>query len=335
MQKPTVAIAIGKANYKRMFSQEAWDALDAFANVVHHPGDEPAEKAELMKLLADADACITSWGVAQLDADVMKAAPKLKAMAHMGSSVKRFVSDAFWQRNMHLTSTGIALANTVAETTLGLMIVGQKHIWQLAQHVRAGGWRESPVWDRWYASELYRKNVGIIGASHVGRHVIELLKPFKPYVLLYDPFVTAEEARKLGATKMELDELLKQSDVVSIHAPANQHTHHMLNAAGLALMKDDALLINTARGTLIDEQALIAELSKGRFFAFLDVTDPEPPAADSPLRTLDNVVVVPHIAGCIENCTMLGELAVEEIRRFFAGEPAVYQITPELFERIS
>jgi phosphoglycerate dehydrogenase-like enzyme len=335
MQKPLVAIAIGKANYKRMFSQQAWDALETFANVIHHPGDEPTEKDELIKLLKDADAVITSWGVAQLDVDVMKAAPNLKAMAHMGSSVKRFVSDAFWQRNMHLTSTGIALARTVAETTLGLMIVGQKRIWQLAQHVRDGGWRDAPVWDRWYACELYRNNVGIIGASNVGRHVIELLKQFKPNVLLFDPFVTAEEAQKLGATKVELEELLSQSDVVSIHAPANAQTHHMLNAAGLALMKDNALLINTARGTLIDEQALIGELQKGRFFAFLDVTDPEPPAADSPLRTLDNVVVVPHIAGCIDNCTMLGELAVEEIRRFFAGEPAVYQITPELFERIS
>ncbi len=335
MQKPTIAITIGKANYKRMFSKEAWDALEAFANVVHHPGDEPAEKAELIQLLQDADACITSWGVAQLDMDVMNAAPNLKAMAHMGSSVKRFVSDAFWARKMHLTSTGIALAKTVAETTVGLMIVGQKRVWQLAQHVRDGGWRESPVWDRWFACELYRRNVGIIGASNVGRHVIELLKPFKPNVLLYDPFVTAEDAKALGTTKVELDELLRQSDVVSIHAPANPATHHMLNAAGMALMKDDALIINTARGSIIDEKALIEELKKGRFFAFLDVTDPEPPAADSPLRTLENVVVVPHIAGCIDNCTMLGELAVEELRRFFAGEPAVYQITPELFERIS
>jgi phosphoglycerate dehydrogenase-like enzyme len=109
----------------------------------------------------------------------------------------------------------------------------------------------------------------------------------------------------------------------------------MLNAKGLALMKDEALIINTGRGTLIEESALVEELKKGRFFAFLDVTDPEPPAADSPLRSLDNVVVTPHIAGCIENCNQMGELAVDELRRFFAGEPAVYQITPEMFERIS
>lgn len=335
MSKPTVVIAIGKTHYQRMFSQGAFDELDTFAEVVHHPGQEPASKEELIVLLGQADACITSWGVAPLDADVMAAAPQLQAMAHMGSSVKRFVSDAFWERGMHLTSAGITLARDVAETTLGLMIVGQKRIWPLGQHVRDGGWRDSPDWDKWYSRELFRKEVGIIGASNVGRYVIELLKPFDPTILLYDPFVSEEEAAELGTIKLELDELLRRADVVSLHAPANEQTYQMLNADGLALMKDDALLINTGRGTLIDEEALISELSKGRFFAFLDVTDPEPPLADSPLRTLDNVVVTPHIAGCIENCNRMGELAVEELRRFFAGEEAIYQITPEMFARIS
>ncbi|MCA2002486.1 MAG: hydroxyacid dehydrogenase [Chloroflexi bacterium] len=335
MKKVTVAVTIGKIHYPRMFSQEAWDALESFANVVHHPGQNPANKQELIEVLRDADACITSWDVAGLEEDVVAAAPKLKAMAHMGSSVKRFVSDAFWRRGIHLTSAGVVLARSVAETTLGLMIVGQKRVWPLGQHVRRGGWRDSPDWDKWFSRELYRKNVGIVGASNVGRHVIELLKPFGPTVLLYDPFVSEEEAKALGAVKVELDELLTRSDVVSLHAPANKSTYQMLNAKGLALMKDDALLINTGRGSLIDEQALIEELRKGRFFAFLDVTDPEPPAADSPLRSLDNVVVTPHIAGCIENCNQMGELAVEELRRFFAGEPPVYQITPEMFERIS
>ena len=335
MEKIKVAITIGKDHYQRMFSQEAWEALDAFADVLHHPANEPAEKEDLIALLPEADACITSWGVACLDADVVAAAPRLKAMAHMGSSVKRFVSYAFWERDIHLTSAGIALGRSVAETTLGLMIVGQKRIWPLGQHVRAGGWRDSPEWDKWYSRELYRKDIGIIGASNVGRYVIELLKPFGANILVYDPYISAEEAKALGTTKVELNDLLARCEIVSLHAPANPHTYHMINAEGLALMKDDALLINTGRGTLIDEQALIKELAKGRFFAFLDVTDPEPPAADSPLRSLDNVVVTPHIAGCIENCNHMGELAVEELRRFFAGEPPVYQITKELFERIS
>lgn len=335
MKKPVVAITIGKIHYPRMFSQRAWDALDAFAEVVHHDSEEPAQKDDLITLLADADACITSWEVAQLDADVMAAAPNLKAMAHMGSSVGRFISDAFWERGVHLTSAGIALARSVAETTVGLMLVGQKQIWPLGQHIRAGGWRDSPVWDRWYSRELFRKTVGIIGASNVGRHVIKLLVPYDATILLYDPFVDADGAAEMGVTKVELNELLERSDVVSLHAPANKATYQMLNAEGLALMKDDALLINTGRGSLIDEQALIAELQKGRFFAFLDVTDPEPPALDSPLRSLPNVVVTPHIAGCIDNCNHMGELSVEELRRFFAGESAIYQITYEMFTRLA
>lgn len=335
MTAPIVAVTIGKSHYTRMFSPEAWKALEDFARVVHHPGDEPADKQQLIALLPQADAVITSWGVACLDADVMAAAPRLRAMAHMGSSVKRFVSDAFWERGMHLTSAGITLARDVAETTLGLMIVGLKRIWPLGRHVREGGWRDSPTWEKWISREMLRKNIGIIGASNVGRHLIELLKPFENTILLYDPYVSQEDSAELGVHKVALDELLRRSDVVSLHAPANQQTHHMLDASRLALMKDDALLINTARGALIDEEALIRELSKGRFFAFLDVTDPEPPAMDSPLRHLENVVVTPHIAGCIENCNRMGELAVEELRRFFAGEPAIYQITPDLFKRIS
>lgn len=335
MKKPVIAITIGQSHYERMFSKDAWKALETFATVIHHPGDEPADKADLISLLPNANGCITSWGVACLDADVLSASPDLSAMAHMGSSVKRFVSDAFWDRGIHLTSAGVTLARDVAETTLGLMIVGMKRIWPLGQHVRDGGWRDSPTWDQWIARELLRKNVGVIGASNVGRHVIKLLQPFEVNIYLYDPFVTEEEALQLGVAKVDLDKLLAISDVVSLHAPANEKTYHLLDERGLGLMKDNALLINTARGTLIDEDALILELTKGRFFAFLDVTDPEPPTADSPFRKLPNVVVTPHIAGCIENCNRMGELAVEELRRFFAGEPAIYQITPELFKRIA
>jgi phosphoglycerate dehydrogenase-like enzyme len=330
--RPTVAVLIGKKHYPRMISQSAWERLHAFADVVEHSGQEPAQKPDLLAILPGADACITSWDVAQLDAEVLAAAPRLKAMAHMGSSVKRFVSDALWERGIHVTTAAPALAEDVAITTLGLMIVGMKRIWPLAQHVRQGGWRESPAWP---SRELRHKVVGIIGASHVGRHLIRLLQPFDIHILLHDPFVTAEEAAVLGVEKAELDDLLRWSDVVSLHAPLKPDTQHLLNAERLALMKHDALLINTARGGLIDETALIDRLNQGHFFAFLDVTDPEPPAADSRLRQLDNVVVVPHLAGCIEDCGHMAEMAVEELRRFFAGEPPLYQVQPDMFGRIA
>ncbi|HMR64644.1 MAG TPA: hydroxyacid dehydrogenase, partial [Anaerolineae bacterium] len=233
---------------------------------------------------------------------------------------------------VHVTTAAPALAEDVAITTLGLMIVGMKRIWPLGQHVHQGGWRESPAWP---SRELRHKVVGLVGASHVGRHLIRLLKPFEVQILLVDPYVSAEQAAALGVDSVPLEEMLPRADIVTLHAPAKPETHHLLDAGRLALMKDEALLINTARGTLIDEAALIAELSRGRFFAFLDVTEPEPPAIDSPLRRLDNVVIVPHLAGCIEDCSHLGEMAVEELRRFFAGEPPLYQVKPDMMGRIA
>ena len=335
MTRPVVAITIGQSNYRRMFSEAALADLAAVAEVVHHPGDEPAGKQDLLAVLAGADACITSWGVAPLDADVVAASLRLGHLAHMGGSVKRFVSAAVWEREIRVTSASVALARDVAETTLGLMIVGRKRIWPLGTHVRDGGWRDSPVWDRWDARELSRSTVGLIGVGNVGRHVIELLAGFETNILVADPYLGDEEAQQLGVERVGLAELMDRCDVVSIHAPATDETRHMIGAELLARLSDGAVLINTARGTIIDEEALIDELATGRIFAFLDVTDPEPPAPDSPLRQLENVVVTPHIAGCIENCHRMGELAVEEVRRYLGGEPAVNEVRPDMLDRIA
>ena len=332
MPKPVVAVSIGQKYYPRLFNELSWQMLADFAEVIHHPGQEPATKQDLIALLPKADAVITSWEVAQLDADVVASAPNLKVMVHMGGSVKRFASDAVYEKGITVLSARSALAVDVAECALGFILAGMKRIWPLAKTVREGGWRESPYWP---SREIHRKTVGVVGASFVGRHLIELIRPFEPArVLLYDPFVSQEEARKMGVILSDLDVLCAECDILSLHAPLTPATQHMLNASRLQSMKDNALIVNTARGGLIDEPALIAELQKGRFFAFLDVTDPEPPAVDSPLRTLDNVVVTPHIAGCIEDCSRLSELAADELRLFFDGNPSSNLVTQDMYNRI-
>ena len=335
MSRPVVAITIGRSHYRRMFSDTALADLADAAHVVHHSGDEPASKQDLPAVLAEADACITSWGVASLDADVVAAAPRLGHLAHMGGSVKRFVSAAVWERGMRVTSASVALARDVAETTLGLMIVGRKRIWPLGNHVRDGGWRDSGAWDRWDARELSRSTVGLIGVGNVGRYVIELLEGFETTILAADPYLGDDEAQRLGVERVALAELMDRCDVVSIHAPANDQTRHMINSDLLGRLSDGAVLINTARGSIIDEVALVDELSTGRIFAFLDVTELEPPAPDSPLRSLENVVVTPHIAGCIENCHRMGEMAVEEVRRYLAGRPAINEVRPDMLDQIA
>jgi phosphoglycerate dehydrogenase-like enzyme len=151
--------------------------------------------------------------------------------------------------------------------------------------------------------------------------LIRLLKQFDVRILVHDPYLSDEAVSELGAEKVELDELLKQSDVVSIHAPSIPETTHLLNERTLRLMKDDAILINTARGSLIDEDALVAELRQGRLWACLDVTDPEPPAPDHPFRSLPNVTLIPHIAGAVNNgLYRIGSYITRELELFAKGE---------------
>lgn len=332
MTKPVIAITIGKKYYSRMISDESINILESFAEVRHTGTEDPADKNELIKLLDGADACITSWEVAPLDAEIMASASNLKAVVHMGGSVKRLVSDELFEKGVKVFGASPVLAETVAETALGFMIMGMKKGWEIAAIVKDGGWRDCSCWP---PRELRGKTVGIIGASQVGRHLIKLLKLFNVNILVYDPFLSKEDAVLMNVKRVSMMELAADSDVISLHPPVNENTKKMLNGNIFKVMKDDALIVNTARGVLIDESALIKELEEGRFYAVLDVSDPEPPGEDSPLRKLPNVTLFPHFAGCIEDCSDMSMRAAEELRRFFSGESALYEITREMFGRIS
>jgi phosphoglycerate dehydrogenase-like enzyme len=181
--------------------------------------------------------------------------------------------------------------------------------------------------------ELYDVTIGIIGASRTGRHVLRLLKEFDARVVVCDPTIDGAEAASLGARLVTMDELMRVSDVVSLHAPALPKLHHMLGRQEFAAMKDDAIFLNTARGMLVDESALIAELQTGRISAILDVTSPEPPAKDSPLRSLPNVTLLPHIAGAISTgCLRQGRSTVDQLLEFAAGERMQGEISRERFD---
>jgi phosphoglycerate dehydrogenase-like enzyme len=166
--------------------------------------------------------------------------------------------------------------------------------------------------------------------------VIPLLEPHRLEVVVSDPYLDATEAARIGVRAVSLDELLATSDVVSLHAPALPETERMIAAPQLASMIDGATLINTARGVLVDHDALTAEVASGRLTAVLDVTDPEPLPPDHPLLHLPGCVVTPHLAG--SQGTELGrmaELAVEEVRRFAAGEPALHPVLAADLGRIA
>ena len=176
--------------------------------------------------------------------------------------------------------------------------------------------------------EPHGATVGIVGASHTGREMIRLCSVLElGALLLHDPYVTEQEAKELGAEPVGLDELMQRSDVVSLHTPNTEETHHLIDARNLALMRDRAIFINTARGACVDEAALVAELEKGRILACLDVTDPEPPEPESPLYRLPNCILTPHIAGAVkENTTMQGRLVADEIAAFLDGQPLQHEV---------
>lgn len=288
-------------------------------------------------IASEADAIITGWGTLALSDAQIERMLNLRVWVHSAGSVKNFLPASFWSRGIRLATCNEALAIGVAETTLGLIVAGLKGFFPASNVTRAGGWLENgKTVQGWPVRELYGTTIGIIGASQTGRHLIRLLKNFQVKMLLADPYVTQDQARELGCEKVELQELMSQSDVVSLMAPALPETRHMLSRAQFAAMKDNGILINTARGMIVDEDALVAELQTGRIFAFLDVTFPEPPATDHAFRRLPNCVLLPHIAGAVSNgCLRLGRSTVDQLIEFSDGKKMHGEVTQEQIARMA
>jgi phosphoglycerate dehydrogenase-like enzyme len=279
---------------------------------------------------------ITSWGCPRIDRDVVATLPGLKLIAHLAGSVKGFIDEQVWRMGIQISNAVAANAVPVAEYTLAAILFANKRVLQLADFYRRHHENRAP-WTR-EAPNVgnYRKIVGIIGASHVGRKTIALLQPFDLKVLLYDPFITPMQARELGAHKVGLAELLSNADVASLHAPLLPETRHMLGAREFALLKDGATFINTARGAIVDHGALEAELVSGRLNAVLDTTEPEVLPASSPLYRLPNVLLTPHIAGSLGTETQrLADYIVDEVERFARGQTLKFRVRYDELARLA
>jgi phosphoglycerate dehydrogenase-like enzyme len=335
MPKPVVALAMVPLFTAELFDDATLARLRALCEV---PDPEPLaefEDARAKALLPRTDLLLTSWGCPPIDAQVLECAPRLRAIVHAAGTVKGHVTAACWDRGLAISSAAAANAVPVAEYTLAAIVFANKRVFALQR-------RYAEVRSfRWWPDEFpglgnYRKTIGIVGASHVGRRVIELLRPFDFDVQVYDPFLDDARARALGVRRADLDELLRTSDVVSLHAPAVAETQHLLDRRRLALLRDGATLINTARGWLVDAAALTDELVSGRIDAVIDTTEPEVLPADSPLYDLPNVFLTPHVAGAMGTETRrMAALALDEIERFVRNEAFQYGIRREDLSRIA
>ncbi|GAA1978131.1 hydroxyacid dehydrogenase [Isoptericola halotolerans] len=282
-------------------------------------------------VLRDVEVLVTGWGPPRLDDAFLARTPRLRAVVHTAGTVKSFVTDAIWERGIEVSSAAWANARPVAEYTLAMILLAGKRVLESAAdygRTRSLTGRHLPPHGN------HGLVVGIVGASRTGRQVMELLAPFDIDVLLHDPFVDAAGAQGLGATAVGLDELLRRSEVVSLHAPSLSETYRMVGARELALMRDHSTLLNTARGQLVDTEALTTEVLAGRLRAILDVTDPEPLPADHPLHGAPGVLLTPHVAGSSGNeLRRLGASAVAEIERLAAGLELAHPVRREHLAR--
>ena len=287
-------------------------------------------------MLKGAQACISSWRTPAFTDEIIEKATELKLIAHSAGAVRHMVTPNFWKSGCRITSNAKIIAEDVAQTTLALILTSLKQLWRFNSITSSGGWGGGEM-NQFTTKRLDGLNLGIVGASNVGHEVINILKPFKCNINIYDPYLSSIEAEMLGVKLMPLDELIQTSDVLSLHAPANKDCRHMLNAGNIPMIKDGALLINMARGMLIDEAALIKELKTGRFTACLDVTDPEPPASDHLFRTMENVILTPHIAGgsTMNGRQMLGRNSIKEIYNFLIKGLIEYEVREEMLEHMA
>ncbi|WP_405895902.1 hydroxyacid dehydrogenase [Streptomyces sp. NBC_00104] len=278
-----------------------------------------------LRALTRAEVLVTGWGCPRVGADVLDAAPRLRTVLHAAGSVRGLIGETVWERGLTVSSAVLANALPVAEYTLAAVLFAGKDVFGLRERFRTEHVYPAPA--AYAAVGNLGRRVGIIGASRVGRRVLELLRPFDLSVGLYDPYVGEAEAATLGAVSLPLDELLRTSDIVSVHAPDIPETRRMLDRERLSLIRDGGVLINTSRGALVDPEALTDELVGGRISAVLDVTEPEPLPADSPLYRLPNVFLTPHIAGSLGNeLARLGGTVVEELERLAAGLPLAHGV---------
>ncbi|TDE56989.1 hydroxyacid dehydrogenase [Nonomuraea mesophila] len=287
----------------------------------------------------DADVLITGWGCPRIDAGVLAAAPRLRAVVHAAGSVKGHVTAEVFERGIVVSSAAQANAVPVADYTMAMLVLAAKQVFARARAYAAGGWSGDALPGVATPGErggLTGAVVGVVGASRVGRLVIGRLRAHGAHILLSDPYTSHEEAAALGAGLVPLDELCRRADLLTVHAPELPETRGLLGDRRLSLLRDGAVLVNTARGAIVDTDALVRHCAGGRIAAVLDVTEPEPLPPGHPLLALPNVLVTPHISGARgRELRRLGEFAVAEVERLVRGRPLRGAVRPADLNRIA
>lgn len=288
--------------------------------VIYNPIGKPLSSAELARLLPGVDGLIAGLDV--IDEAALQAADRLKVIARYGVGLDNVDLATTEAKGIVVTYTPGANAVSVAELTIGLLLSLARHIPEAASAARKG------EWPRLTGLTLEGKTVGLLGLGAIGKQVARRLSGFDCRVLAYDPVSDAEFAAQHAVSLLSLDEVLSEADFVSLHMPLLPETRGLVNADFIRKMKPGAYLINTARGELVDEAALVAAIKDKRLRgAALDVFSQEPPSPDNPLLSLPEVIVTPHCGSHTDGATdAMGWMALRDCLAVLRGEPPNYPV---------
>jgi glyoxylate reductase len=270
----------------------------------------------------------------KIDAEVFDAAPKLKIVTQLAVGFDNIDIPEATKRGIYVTNTPEVLTDTTADFAWTLLMAVARRVVEADKYVRQGQWKVG-----WHPAmlagrDVYGATIGVVGAGRIGYAVAKRAKGFDMNILYYDVIPRPEMEKDLGAKKVDLDTLLKESDFVSIHVPLMKETHHLINAERLKLMKKTAYLINNSRGPVVDEKALYEALKNGQIAGVgLDVFEQEPTPMDNPLLKFDNVVVAPHISSAsLETRSQMAEMVAENLVAFFEGRKPPNLVNPDVMK---
>lgn len=319
---------------ERVYTEETREKINKSINIIG-PVLSKEEVKENEELLNQVDVIFSGWGAPVFDKDFLDMTPKLKVIFYGAGTMRSLLTDEVWKRGIRVTTASVANSIPVAEFTLAEIIFSLKNGWQLARKVREEKTFKNGIFQP--STGAFRSTVGIISLSSIGKRVIKHLDPFDVNIIVYDPYASKEDEEEYKVTLVSLEELFKTSDVISLHSPLLPDTKEMITGEHFNSMKENATFINTSRGAIIRENELIDVLKEREdLTALLDVTDPEPPEGDSPLYTLPNVVITPHIAGSVgSEIGRLGEYMYEEAKSYIEDNELRHEITKENYKRMA
>lgn len=327
----TIGVIIPTGLRDTLFEADARAELATLGAVRWWDQDASPTSAQAADMLQGCQVAVGSWRTPNPGTDnIIERLPELRLWEHVAGTVKSFFTDAVKARsNLTVASCKGAIADTVAEYVIGQIICSLR-----MQDINAADNRRGPSGKSAGLRVLTGATIGVVGASEVGKRVIALLNVFGCRILVCDPFADAADIRARGGELVsDIHEMALRSDAVTLHTPLLPGTTGLMSAQVFASMRDGTIFINTSRGECVDEPALVRELQAGRLRAWLDVTNPEPAAVDSPLRLLPNVTLTSHIAG--PPCAHLGRQAVRDIRAFVQGGQPQCVVTPDMLDRIA